>query len=238
MGQNRAGRRAAGSAQMNGVFMGTWLGVLLAASACGAVACPKTLPVGLSAVTVAESVVVNNLGLSILQVQSKQSAASLLDQLERDWTHAGFAVKRNQAEGWEVLSALSEKCLTTLQLVERSGAFGYLAVNNLAERVVKAPALPMPSGAKVLSIVLSNDNGRQAVTAMIAATQSVNALAEYYTKRLEDEKWASVKAVATTGSDGKFSGVAVSGQRGREHIEVVIVRDEGSKIVINLAMPL
>lgn len=223
---------------MNVALKRTWLGTLLALPLASALACPEKLPAGLSAVTVAESVVVNNVGLSILQVQSKQSAASLLDRLEKDWTQAGFAVKRSQTEGWEVVSALSEKCLTTLQLVERSGAFGYLAVNNLAAKIAKAPTLPMPSGAKVLSTVLSNDNGRRAVTVMIAATQSVNALAEYYTKRLEDEKWASVKAVATAGRDGKFDGAAVSGQRGREHIEVVIVRDEGSKVVINLAMPL
>jgi len=209
------------------------LGALVLPSA--ARACPEKVPAGLTAVTVAESVAVNTLGLSILQVQGRQSAASLLERIEKEWTGAGFAVKRNRAEGWEILSALSEKCLTTLQLVERSGAFGYLALNKLTTKVARLPALPLPPGAKVLSTVTSDDDGRRGVTVMIAASQSVKSLTEYYKKRLLDEHWSGVKAAATMGRDGTFAGAAVSGQRGREQIEVVIVREEGSKVVINLA---
>jgi len=213
-------------------------GALLALALGAAQACPSKVPAGLSAITVADSVTVNQLNMSILQVQGRENAASLLARIEKEWTDEGYAVKRNQAAGWEVVSALSEKCLTTLQLVERSGAFGYFARNPLNTKVAKLPKLPMPPGGKVLSTVASNDDGRQAVTVMISSTQSVNALATYYKKRLTDEQWGGVRAAATMGRDGKFVGAAVSGQRGREQIEVVIVRDEGSKVVINLASAL
>lgn len=203
-----------------------------------ALACPDKIPSGMTAVTVAESVAVNTLGVSILQVQSKQSAASVLERLEKEWTEAGFDVRRNEAAGWDVLAALSEKCLVTLQLVERSGAFGYLAVNQRTTKVLKAPDVPAPPGAKELSNVVSDDDGRRAVTAVFSTSQSVNALAEYYKKRLGDEKWDAVKAVGTMGRDGLFAGAAVSAQRGRERIEVVIVREEGSKVVINLGTAL
>ena len=203
-----------------------------------ALACPDKVPAGMTAVTVAESVAVNALGVSILQVQSRQSAASVLERLEKEWTEAGFDVRRNSAEGWDVLAALSEKCLVTLQLVERAGAFGYLAVNQRTTKVARGPDLPTPPGARQLSNVVSDDDGRRAVTAVFATSESVNALAEYYKQRLGDEKWDAVKAVGTMGRDGRFAGAAVSAQRGRDRIEVVIVKDEGSKVVINLATAL
>lgn len=214
------------------------LALALAVAAPAALACPDKVPFGMQAITVAEAVSVNTLDLSILQVQSKQSVAALFERIEQEWIAAGYNVRRNQAEGWQVLAALSDKCLTTLQLVDRSGAFGYLAVNKLTTKVAKTPALPMPSGAKVLSTVSSEDDGRRASTLMLSATQSVNALATWYKQSLADDNWAAVKAVATMGRDGQFSGASVSAQRGREHIEVVIVRDVGSKIVINVATAL
>lgn len=214
------------------------LALALASGALPAHACPDKVPFGMQAVTVAESVSVNALGLSILQVQSKEAVAPLFDRIEKAWIDAGYDVRRNQAEGWQVLAALSDKCLTTLQLVDRTGAFGYLAVNKLTTKVARTPALPMPAGARILSTVSSEDDGRRATTLMLSATQSVNALATYYKQSLADDHWAGVKAVGTMGRDGRFSGASVSAQRGRERIEVVIVRDEGSKVVINVATAL
>jgi hypothetical protein len=212
---------------------------LLGMASGAACACPEKLPAGMSAVTVGESVVVNGMGVSILQVESRQDVAALFKRIEKEWTAAGFAVKRNQAEGWNVLSALSDKCLTTLQLVDRSGAFGYLAVNRLAKpRASGLPAAPLPSGAKVLSTVLSDDDGRKGSTTMLQASQSVEELTEFYQRRLADERWASVRAMGIKGRDNKFSGSSVSAQRGRERIEVVIVHEAGSKVVINLASEL
>lgn len=213
--------------------------LLLALAGSGAArACPEKIPSGMRAVTVAEAVTVNTLGLSIVQVESRESAPAVFDRVEKEWKAAGFAVRRNQAEGWQVLAAASDKCMTTLQLVQRSGAFGYLAVNRMSGKVSKPAALPAPPGATLLSTVESNDDGRHGVTAMFAATQSVQTLAEFYKQRLESDKWTAVKAVGTADSNGQFADAAVSGQRGRERIEVVIVRDEGSKVVINMATAL
>lgn len=213
--------------------------VLLASAAPALLACPQKVPSGMTAVTVGESVIVNGIGLSILQVESRETADKLLERIEKEWTEAGFSVKRNRAEGWSVLSALGEKCMTTLQLVDRSGSFGYLAVNRFAKPFASGlPAAPMPNGAKVLSTVLSDDDGRKGTITMLSAPQSVEALAEFYRARLAADGWASVRPVGMKGRDNQFTGIVVSAQRGRERIDVAIVHNEGSKVVINLATAL
>lgn len=214
-------------------------GAVLGAASMAAPACPEKLPSGMSAATVAESLVVNGLPLSILQVKSAEPVEQLLQRIEKDWTAAGYAVKRNQAEGWKVLSALSERCLTTLQLAERDGAFGYLAVNRLGQPFKTGlPAAPMPRGARLLSTVLSDDDGRKGSTSMISSTQSVQELTEFYKRRLAAENWSGVHAMGSMGRDQRYQGMSVSAQRGRERIVVVIVNDEGSKVVVNLATEL
>lgn len=204
-----------------------------------ALACPQKLPSGMTAVTVADTLVVNGMGLSILQVESREDGAKLLERLEEEWSEAGFAVKRNQAQGWTVLSALSDKCLTTLQLTGQGAAAGYLAVNRFDKpRLSKLPTAPQPSGAKVLSSVLSDDAGRMGSTTMLSAPQSIDELADFYTRRLRSEGWEAVRPMGMMGRGNKYSSMTVSAQRGRERIDVVIVNNEGSKVVVNLASAL
>jgi hypothetical protein len=202
-------------------------------------ACPQKLPSGMTSNTVGENVVVNGIGLQILQVESKEDVKTLFARLEKEWGEAGFAVKRNQAEGWSVLSALSDKCLTTLQLTDGRGSAGYLAVNRFAKPfAVRLPSAPVPSGATVLSNVLSDDDGRHGSTTLLSSTQSVDALADFYVKKLSADGWQAVRPMGMKGSDNKYRGMNISAQRGRDRIDVVIVNDEGSKVVVNLAQSL
>ena len=212
---------------------------LLLAGAGHAMACPQKIPTGMSAVIVGEDVVVNGMKMQMLQVEGKQKVAPTFDQVEKEWTEAGYLVKRSQAEGWNVLAALSEKCLTTLQLVDKGGSFGYLAVNKLDKYAkVRQPKVPLPPGAKVLSTVQSDDDGRKGSTMALAVSQSVQQLTEFYLKRLRDDDWSGVQAQALMGKDRALAGSTVTGQRGRDRIEVVIVRDGDVKVVINMAAAL
>lgn len=215
------------------------LAALLAGAAAGALACPQKVPAGMTAVSVGEDVVVNGMKVSMLQVQSGTQLAKVLEQVEKDWTGAGYKVTRSQAEGWNVIAALGEKCMTTLQLVERNGSFGYLAVNKLDKVIAsKPPKVPLPNGAKVLSTVQSDDDGRKGTTIALEASQSVRELTEFYMDRLRRDEWSGVAAQGMLGKDSALAGTTVSGQRGRERIEVVIVNDGGSKVVINMAAAL
>lgn len=202
-------------------------------------ACPEKVPAGMHAVSVAEAVAVAGVDVAILQVDTREHAAAVLERVTRDWRDAGYAVKRNEAQGWQVLSALSEKCMTTLQLVERDGAFGYLAVNRFTRTAaVRLPVPPIPSGAKVLSNVVSDDDGRRGQTMVLAASQSVAQLAQFYKQQLTDANWSGVRALSAMGSGQALKQATVSAQRGRERIEVVIVRDAGTKVVLNVATEL
>ena len=202
-------------------------------------ACPEKIPSGMKAVSVGEELFVNNMGVSILQVEGPEKMAALLKRMSKEWKDAGYAVMLNKAEGWHVVSALSEKCLTTLQLIERDGSFGYLAINRLAKPVkVRLPTLPLPRGARILSNVLSDDDGRKASTMVLAASQSVQQLARHYQKALTDARWSGVRTLTGADSGDTPNRATVSGQLGRERVEIVIVQDGGAKVVVNMATEL
>jgi len=204
-----------------------------------ALACPEKVPAGLKAVSVAEAVAVNSVNVGILQVQGRDKAAVVLARVAKEWTEAGYAVKTNTAMGWNVVSAMSEKCMTTLQLVDQPGAFGYLAVNRFEKGfAVRLPKAPVPSGAQVLSNVASDDDGRKGLTTVLSSGQSVDQLVNFYKQQLEADQWSGVRAVSLMGQDRQPARAAVSAQRGRERIEVVIVRDAPSKVVVNVATQL
>lgn len=197
-----------------------------------AAACPQRLPAGLSAVAVGEDVAVNGLQLSILQVRGKGKAADVLDRLERTWRDAHYDVKRNSVAGWSVLSALSEQCLTTLQLSDREGVFGYLAVNKLKPAAPMA-AVPVPAGATVLSSVGSDDGGRKGSTLALTSSWPLDRLREFYMRSLQEDKWGAVSADVTLGADRRPNVIVVSAQRGNEQLRVVLWRDGQSQVVVN-----
>lgn len=199
-------------------------------------ACPQKVPSGLSATTVGEDVVVDGLPVSILLVQGREPMGELLARMEKQWIDAGYKVKRNNASGWEVLSALSDRCLTTLQLTERGGSFGYMAVNNMkkAARVSRSD-MPVPPGARIKSTVDSNDDGRRGTIMSLAASMPLMAANEFYMRRLTEEKWNGVRSNLTMDSAKQPKYAIVSGQRGRDRIEVVIWRDTETQVVVNRA---
>ncbi len=202
-------------------------------------ACPEKVPAGMQAVSVAESVAVGGMEMAILQVSSRETSATLLARMEKEWREAGFDVKRNAAQGWQVVSALSEKCLTTLQLNDQGGASGYLAINRFAKvKAARLPQLELPGGAKVLSHVLSDDDGRRGSTTVLASGQSVAQLASFYKQLLEQDRWSGVRAMSGMGDDHMLKHATVSAQRGRERVEVVIVHDNGAKVIVNVATEL
>lgn len=197
-----------------------------------ATACPRQVPAGLTPTVVGDAIRVDSTSLSILMVEGGEQATAVLDRVERAWRSEGFNVKRNRAGGWTIVSALGERCLTTLQLADSGSAKGFLAVNPLARVSAKKPLAP--PGARLLSSVGSKeDDGRRGTIAALVSGQPVEALRDYYVRRLRDEDWKSVRADAAAGK--RADAIVVSAQRGRERIEVVLWRDMESHIVVNQA---
>lgn len=199
-------------------------------------ACPEQVPDGFKATPVAEEAAVNGMVLEMLQVQGKGQAGVVLDALERKWNGEGYEVKRSSAEGWQILAALSDRCLTTMQLVDRDGAFGYFAVNRLRKpSQVRAAKVPMPRGAVVSSTVTSTDQGRQGMTMTASASGTVAEVQAFFQQRLRAEGWGAMRAMHTMDKSGQVAGVLVTAQRDRQHIDVTLVRRQGTEIVVNVA---
>jgi len=210
-----------------------WFALALVLGAASATACPQRVPAGLAPTVVGEGIQVSGMRLSILKVQGAEPAGQLLDRVERAWRGEGFDVRRTRSGGWDILAALGERCLTTLQLAERGSANGFFAVNPLARARVSAPMAP--PGARLLSSVNSDDDGRRGSISALTSSQSVEALRDYYMRRLHEDDWQGVRAQASAGKGGRIDTVVVSAQRGREQIEVVLWRELDSHIVVNRA---
>ena len=209
--------------------------LLLALGAPMAGACPEQLPPKMTAAAVGDDLAVNGMPVSILYVQGPEPVATVFAQLEKVWREAGYDVRRNTLPGWSVLSALSDKCMTTLQLQGQSGSAGYLAVQRRAPSALAArPSVPMPPGATVLSVVDSNDQGRKATITALKTWQPLTAVREFFVHRLREERWGAVRAdVAMSDRNLGPQAVVVSAQRGNQRIEVVLWRDGDTWIVIN-----
>lgn len=201
-----------------------------------AAACPQKVPAGLTGSTVADDVAIDGLQLEMMLVHGREKKDAVLARVAKEWTEAGFKVKRNEASGWDVLSALSDNCMTTLQLSDRPDAFGYMAVNRFKKgRVVAHDDMPVLPGGRVTSAIDSRDDGRRGTTMSIEANMPLLAANEFYMRRLNEQKWNGVRSTVTTDVYKQPKYVVVNAQRGRDLIEIVIWRDKETQVVINRA---
>jgi hypothetical protein len=215
--------------------------MLLAVVTTLAAACPEQVPPRMTAAAVGEELVVNGLPVSILFVQGRDSVATVFAQLEKTWRDAGYDVRRNAVSGWNVLSALSDKCLTTLQLQDHSGSAGYLAVQRRKppKRGAHYARLPLPRAATVLSTVDSNDSGRKATTMALTTPDTLQAVHEFFERSLREDHWGAVQThVAMSDKNMVPQALVVSAQRGHERIDVALWRDGQTQILINVGAAL
>jgi len=137
--------------------------------------CPKKVPAGLQAENLSNHLTSNGLLMDISQVQGKESVADILQRTEKNWRDEGFKVKRNTASGWEILAAIGEKCLVTLQLTARNGSYGYLSYGTPAKAgtpTAVTMGAPFDGSEKITSSVASNDDGREGL--VLSATSTEN----------------------------------------------------------------
>lgn len=203
----------------------------------GAMACPSNVPAGLTGTDVTQDVVVNGLPLSLMQVQGSESAADVLNRTEKAWKGAGFAVKRNSIPGWEVLSALSDQCLATLQLTPGRSATGYLAVRPKERREAASLAtfgLTLPGDTKVGSEVASNDQGRRGVTLSMTSAHSIDELRSFFVRQLNEQKWSAIRPHRMTDGHTRKVSQLISAQRGRQQLQVVMWTDLETHVVMTV----
>lgn len=221
------------TAQLHRLSMAPLAAVLCASAS----ACPSAVPAGLTGMDATQDVVVNGLPLSLTQVQGSEPAADVLDRTEKAWKDAGFAVKRNNIPGWEVLSALSARCLVTLQLAPRRSASGYLAVRHKERREAASLAtfgLTPPGDTKVGSEVASNDQGRRGVTVSMTSAHSLDELSTYFIQQLKDQKWSGIRPHRVIDKRAQKVSQLISAQRGRQQLQMVMWTDLESHVVLTV----
>ena len=199
-------------------------------------ACPNKVPAGVSAINVGKDVLVNGLSLSMAQVHGSESGSVVLERTAKAWQEEGYDVKTTSVGHWAVLSALSDKCMTTLQLNPQGAASGYLAIGTASRpTLARVPVAPVPPGAKVLSTVASDDDGRKGTITVLSTSQSLEQVKSYYLRHLGDDKWSSITSQVQADRNRKPMRAVISAQRGRQRIDVVMWRDGVTQAMVNLA---
>ena len=210
----------------------------LGISACPAFACPGGIPAGLQSTVVSESMVANGLPMAVLQVSSKTSAKVTIQNVETAWKEGGFEPRRHTAGEWLVVSAMSDKCLSTLQLVERNGAFGYLSVSKPdrhKDMLNGGLKNVLPDGVDVVSVVETHDQGRVGFTAVLLANMSSIALRDTWLRHLQRQDWQDLKANTLKTGRTADTSERVRGQKGRQQISIVIWNETPARAVLSIA---
>lgn len=217
--------------------------VLLAACTAGAMStawgapCPTGVPEGLRASAVGSDVVVNGIAMAISQVQGKEKVADILDRAEAKWKAGGFQVRRGSTAGWEVLSALGDRCLVTLQLAKRDGSHGYLARSRKATFVLSAASMgiPVPRDARIDSTVASDDDGRRGLVMSLSSPQRMEDVNRFFMEQLHERRWTGIRSHKFTDTARGKTMLFVSAQRDRQQVEIVIWPEQGSQIVMTVS---
>jgi hypothetical protein len=210
-----------------------------AAGAAGAAAtCPGQVPAGLDAVAVTSNAVVNGLAMAINQVQGRGTAGAVLDRVEKQWKEGGFAVRRSNAMGWDSVSAIGDKCLVTLQLVNRNGVFGYFARSTAPKTAPLTAArmgVPLPPDAQLASSVASDDDGRKGLVVTMSSRRTLDQLNEFFMRQLGDNGWKNTRSHKIVNPVNGTASMLVNARRGREQVELVMWPDGATQIVMTVS---
>lgn len=207
-------------------------------SATTAFACPKQVPEGLVGVNVGSNVVTNGLLMSISQVQGKETVEAILARTEKNWNDAGYSVKRSTTVGWQVLAAMGNRCLVTLQLNNSNGSFGYLTRSYKSIASVATPqsmGAPIPANAKLTSTVSSNDDGRNGMVISMTSRQSMDELNQFFMEQLTNNKWTAPRSHRVNAKKNGGGSLFVSAQKDRKQIEIVIWPEHETQIVMTIS---
>jgi hypothetical protein len=191
-------------------------------------ACPRSADRALTGAAVGQDMVVNGLPVQIQQVSAREDPRAIIERVEAAWRSSGFDVKRRVVGPWMVVSALSNECLATLQLI------GFFAISqpDKARPVAVKRDLPLPPGAHVVSTVSAKDGARASTTTTVAAKSSVNDTRDHFLSGLTGAGWDSVRAHGLRRPGSMSDAQVLSAQRGAEMVQVVIFTAHGATTAI------
>lgn len=179
------------------------------------------------------------MALLVTAVEGSEPVDVLLDRTERAWKQAGLNVKRNSASGWSIVSALGERCLVTLQLKRGQNSSGFLAINRPSSQSAASLAsfgISLPGDAKVTSNVASDDSGRRGVTVSMTTSKTLDEVSQFFIEQLNKQQWTGIRPhrVRVAGANPQASQL-ISGQRGRQQIQIMAWTELETQVVMTVA---
>jgi hypothetical protein len=201
-------------------------------------ACPRNSGPSFAGAPVGQEMVVNGLPVQIQQVSSSESIDTLLSRLQKEWTEAGWLVKRIKLGHWQILSALSEECHATLQLTKGHRTEGLFAIGHPHKgkdraTVVRQSGIELPTGAHVVSALSALDGPRESTTIVLTSRRSSVSLRDHFVQVLQDGGYGDVR-MGQVRPRGSLQGAhLVSGQRGNDVVQIIIFDSGGTTAIVN-----
>jgi len=191
---------------------------------------------------VADSMRVNGVPTRVLHFHSQVSRSELVEYYRAYWS-GGYPTKPSvRALGdATVVGQAHGPYFMTVKVKDgaNESSEGLIAVSLVVGTKIDRSAGPLPlmPGAKVLSVVESNDPGRRSREVLVLAAQAPASVLQYYQMALQNAGWRPIQLNQTPRTPGSAGGSFAVFQREHSELQLSITdspKGQGSLLVANL----
>lgn len=202
-------------------------------------ACPEfPAPKNAKLQTVAERMMVNNVPMSILRMESPDAPGAVLAFYREKWAATGAtpAPVEYALGPWQVIASQRGDCFYTVQTKpwDKNGTEGLLGMTAPPGRGGVKEAVPMLPGSTVLNDMGHNDSGKTARTVLMKNGFSTATNIDFYQRNLVDQGW-KVSNHSRVEQPGRYGDVLVL-RNGVRELSVVATRDPKNANVSNVLL--
>lgn len=184
--------------------------------------------------SVAESIVMNNVPMTIRQLSSDKRPTELLAFYRQAWARVGLPDPIEYPLGeWQVVAAARGRCFYTFQVkAQGNGSQGMLAISHApgGAHVMPGGHFPMPGGSQVINDIAHDDVGKAGRTVFLSNGLSIEGNAVFYRDNMADQGWTVTGQQSVNTPRGP--GVVLSLQRQLEQGQLTISRSDGHSFVL------
>jgi hypothetical protein len=184
--------------------------------------------------SVAESMVMNGVPMTVRQMTSDKRPAELIAFYRQAWTQAGQpSPLEYPVEPWQVVAVARGRCFYTFQVQAKgSGSTGFLAISHAPGPVRATPGgrFPMPGGTDVINDIAHNDLGKTGRTLFLRNGLSLEGNAVFFRDNMTDQGWTVLAEKRVNTPRGP--GIVLDLKRQLEQGQLTISRSDGHSYVL------
>lgn len=197
--------------------------------------CPDKLPFGFSADTVASKTEVNGIQSEVLMVSSPKRLDEALKSVQEAWEKDHHRVYQSHFGIWNILSVVTNECITTLQLADHNGAAGFYTYGRPAKQGRSRDlASVLPAGMSVASVVKSEDAGRRGVTTIGYSNKEPKVVVDAFLQSFNADGWKDLRVSSIPSKNGRTPDYKISAQKKGLLAEALVFGSMSSQIVVNV----